>query len=226
MVSMSMVDITGLGGSSITDWLYTSTMTYIPKFISAAILLLISFLVSWIFEKIVRGMLERIEADKWSRKHGLEKAIFGLSITDIISRTVKWYIMILFLREVVLRLDLIELAGFFSAVILWIPSWIIGGAIIIGALMLANFLKEKIKASDMIFNDIIGGAVYVLIMYFAVVLTLPKFGITNTSLLEDVFRYVMIGISVGIAIAIGIGFGFAIKEGPAKNFFSNFKRKK
>ena len=50
-------------------------------------------------------------------------------------------------------------------------------------------------------------------------MALPKFGLTNTSLIEDSFKYLVLGLSLGISIAVGIGFGWAIKEGPAKEFF-------
>ena len=94
---------------------------------------------------------------------------------------------------------------------------------LIEGVIFADFVRRQIKKEIFPFNETIGELIYGTIIFFAIVMALPEFGLENTNLLEDSFKYIVLGISVGISLAIGIGFGWAIKEGPAKNFFKKRK---
>ena len=196
-----------------------------PKLLVVIVTILTGWFIGQLVEQVVKKALIKLKLDETIKKKNLEKAIFGLSMTNLISSFMKWYIVLVFLKEAIVRIELTSLAQFFDAVLMAIPDWILGGMILIGAMILGNFFSDKIKEREFIFSEVVGGIVYFFIMYIAVVLTLPKFGFVNTALLEDVFRYLILGISIGLALALGISFGFALRE-PASEFIKKWQKKK
>jgi len=198
---------------------FTVALMALPKVITALLILIVGWFIAKISEIIIRKLLIASNVDEWIKKMKLKESLFNISITDAASLIVKYYIIIIFLKEAAFRAGLTFLSDMFDALITAVPEITIGAGIIIIALLFADFVKKRLKTMVVPFNESLGEVVYGIIMFFAIVMALPKFGLTNTSLLEDSFKFIVLGISLGISLAIGIGFGWAIKEGPAKNFF-------
>jgi len=196
-----------------------SIIMALPKVVTALVIILIGWLIAKLSEIAIRKLLVATQVDEWLKKMKLKESLYNVSISNTLSIIVKYYILIIFLKEASVRAGLVFLAELIGDLISTIPSIMIGISIVIIALVFADFVRKRIKESLVPFNDQIGEIVYGLIVFFAVVMALPKFGLTNTSLIEDSFKYLVLGLSLGISIAVGIGFGWAIKEGPAKEFF-------
>jgi len=197
----------------------------IPKIVTALLVLILGWFIAKLSEIIVKKLLTASKVDEWIEKKKLKKTLYGVSITDAGSLIVKYYVLIIFFKEAAYRASLIFLSDMFDTLIAAIPNITIGAGIVILGLLFADFIRKKIRKAVIPFNDTIAEVTYGIIIFFAVVMALPKFGLTNTSLLEDSFKFIVLGISLGISLAIGIGFGWAIKEGPAKQFFKKSKKK-
>jgi len=195
----------------------------VPKALTAFIILIAGWFIAKISEKIIYKLLTTMQVDEWIEHNKLKKTLFNINFSSLLSVVFKYYIILVFIKEAALRADLSALAELFNVFLNAIPDIVTGVIIMILALILADFLKNKVRESRFPFNETIAGIIYGLVIFFALVMALPKFGFTNTSLLEDSFKYLVLGVGVGIAIAIGIGFGWAIKEGPAKEFFKKWK---
>jgi hypothetical protein len=196
-----------------------SIIMALPKVVTALIIILLGWLIAKISEIAIKKLLIATQVDEWLKKMKLKESLYNLSISNTLSIIVKYYIIIIFLKEASVRAGLVFLAELIGDLINAIPNIMIGISIAIIALVFADFVRKRIKESLVPFKDQIGEIVYGIIVFFAIVMALPKFGLTNTSLIEDSFKYLVLGLSLGISIAIGIGFGWAIKEGPAKEFF-------
>ena len=195
----------------------------LPKAITALLILFLGWVIGKISEIIVRKILVASQVDEWIKKKRLKESLFNINLAHVGGLLVKYYIIVVFLKEASVRAGLTFLADMFDALLTAIPDIIIGASIIIVGLLFADFIRKKIKKALIPFNENVAEVTYGIIIFFAIVMALPKFGITNTSLIEDSFKYIILGVSVGISIAIGIGFGWAIKEGPAKEFFKKKK---
>ncbi len=204
--------------------LFNSVIQAVPKALTALLLILIGWVLAVIAASILRKALIRAGIDDWLEKRNLKKALFNISVSEVGAIAIKWYIIIIFLREVSFRIGLEALTTLLDGIIAAIPNLIVGVGIIIGALAVASVLRDKISKEKFIFSEIVGSVIYGVIIYFAIILALPKLGFYNISVLEDTFKFFVIGVSVGVSVAIGIGFGFAIKEGPAKNFFKKWNK--
>ena len=207
--------------TDIVSWLINSVALSLPKVIAALIILLIGWIIAVLLERLVKGALKKIKLDAWAAKNNIKKALFGLSLEESISKFTKWYIVLLFIVEAANRVDMANIALFFQTIIALIPTWLVGAGMLIISLYIGHWAKENITKSKMAFSDIVGGIVYGLVVYFGIVLALPKFGFENTEILIEAFKLFVGGVAVGLAIAIGIGFGMALKD-PAKKFLKKW----
>ena len=208
--------------------MWTTTITLlgqsIPKIIVALLILVFGWIISTFIGKILKRGLQQIKLDKRAELKGVKKALFGISIEDASASLLKWYMFLLFIREAITKLSMTDLANFVGSIITLIPTWIVGAGMIVVCLIIGHWFREKISDSKIMFAEVVGNAVYGLVIYFGIVLALPKFGFTDITILNDAFRFVVGGLSGGIAIAVGIGFGLALKE-PAKKILHKWIKK-
>lgn len=208
----------------IWTWLVNSLAQSFPKIIAALAILLLGWIIAVFCGKILRRGLQQVKLDKRADVRGIKKALFDISLEKATGDILKYYIFLLFLREAVVKVEMTALADFFSAIITLIPTWFVGAGMIVISLVLAHWFREKISISKFVFGSVIGNVIYGLILYFGIVLALPKFGFTDITILNDAFRFVVGGLSAGAAIAIGLGFGLALKE-PAKKLIHKWTKK-
>lgn len=195
-----------------------------PKIIAALVILLLGWILAVFCGKILRRGLQQIKLDKRADVRGIKKALFDISLEKTMGDILKYYVFLLFLREAAIKVEMTSLSEFFSAIITLIPTWLIGAGMIVISLVLAHWFREKVSTNKFLFGSVIGNIIYGLVLYFGIVLALPKFGFTDITILNDAFRFVVGGLSAGAAIAIGLGFGLALKE-PAKKLISKWTKK-
>jgi hypothetical protein len=183
--------------------------------LSGAIIIIIGWVLSKIVEKIVRKTLQELDVHKWEKKNHIDRALYGIKLTDIIIFVIKWYIVLLFLNEAATEVKLPFVASIIQSVLLLVPQIGMGSLFMIAALIFGHKISERVEKSKLLFGKIGAKVLYLIIIYFALVMALPKFGFENTEILVDTFRILMAGLALGGAIAIGIGFGTALKE-PAQ----------
>ncbi len=223
MVNDSLINFVELPAQALRESV-NSIILSLPRVITALLILLLGWVIAKISEVIIFRLLVASGFDEWVARVKLKKSLFNISISRSGSLIVKYYIILVFLQEASSRAGLSFLANMFNSVLTAIPNITIGSIILVIALLFADFVRRNIKRNVIPFNEAIAEVIYGVIIFFAIVMALPKFGLTNTSLLEDSFKYIVLGISLGISLAIGIGFGWAIKEGPAKEFFKKRRR--
>lgn len=203
----------------LTGWFYSNLREVIPKAITASAIVVIGYIVAKIIEKLSKRILRSIELNKWTEEKGIRESLFGIDLEKNISEVLKWYVILLFFREAFSNVGMETIASFFSKILVLLPSWAIGLGILAIFLIIADKLRRRIKDTGIIFSSIAGDIGYGIVLFFGLVLALPKFGFKNINILVDSFKILVGGFSAGVALAIGIGFGMAIKEGPAREFF-------
>jgi hypothetical protein len=205
--------------------MWESLVNFLPDLLASVAIIIFGWIFAVIVEKVIKKAMRGAKVDVWSRKVGLEKALFGSSLTSLSSKALKWYIVIVTLSQASLSLGLMGITDFVNSILLWVPNAIVGMLMVVGGLAFASFVSEGVRKQEMIFSDIGASVAYGVIIYFAIVLALPKFGFENVEILVDAFVYIIAGISAGIAIAIGLAFGLALRE-PIEEIIKRSGRKK
>ncbi|MBR9678762.1 MAG: hypothetical protein GON13_00660 [Nanoarchaeota archaeon] len=201
---------------NMVNWLVDSLATAVPLLLSGAIIIIIGWVLSKIVEKIVRKSLHEFEFSKWEKKNDIDNALYGVKLSDVIIFSLKWYVVLLFLNEAATEVNLPFVASIIQLILLLVPNWFLGTLFLGIALIFGHKVSSRVEKSRLLFGKIGARIIYLVTLYFALVMALPKFGFENTEILVDTFRLLVAGVSLGGAIAIGIGFGAAMKE-PAKS---------
>lgn len=222
-----MVDVTTLPVveplTAMIDWLITTTARTIPIILSSVLILFLAWLVSKVVEKVVLKSLQELKLKEWEDKHEIRNALFGISLKDLASNIARWFVFLLIIKEAAGELGITFISNLIETLWVMLPDWFFGSAMIIGALLLAHGAHRKIETSPIFISKFGSKAVYLVIVYFGLVLALPKFGFQNTEILVDTFILIIGGLAAGIAIAIGVAFGSALKE-PAKKMIEDFMK--
>ncbi len=171
--------------------------------------------------KITKDFLVNIGLESELGKHKIADSLGGIPISNILASIVKWYTvflciwqgLIIFNASFGLSQEFNKLGSVMEGILIgYMPEAVLGLLVIMVALIIADFTGSSIRRRNVKFSEIIAIGAETVIVFFGAVLTLPKFGIQNVSILEDSFKILMIGISLGIAIAIGLG----LKDAVAK----------
>jgi len=201
--------------TTFVNWVAESTLLILPILINVAIILLLGWLVAKSLEKVLLKLLKELGFNDWEERHKIKKALYGLELSKVMALSLKWYIFLVFINEAAVQLNLTIITQLIQAILIVAPNWVTGIALLGGASILGSMVSEHLVKYKILFGDVAGKIAYIIIVYFALVLALPKFGFENTAILTDSFRLLAAGFSAGIAIAVGISFGIALKQ-PAK----------
>ena len=102
-----------------------------------------------------------------------------MALSSILAGIVKWYIIMLFVGQGTTKLGLEKLTLFMDNLLEYIPNAILGILVIIVALMIANFMSMRIKRRKLEFGEILSLGMEAIVIFFGIVLALPKFGVEN-----------------------------------------------
>jgi len=162
--------------------------------------------------KVVREGLEQLGLHDQMSAHGIEGAFGGLRLSEIIGGICKWYIVLLFMNEGSVKLDLPILSKVIGSFVDYIPDALSGLFILLASLLIAKFAASRIKLVKLSFAELLALGVQATIVFFGLVLSLPIFvDQLDVSILTDSFKIMVVGVSMGTAIALGLG----LKDGIA-----------
>lgn len=170
-------------------------------------------IVGAIVYKIIKAALDSIRVEERMAKHGLHDALGGLQLTKVIAGIFMIYVIIVLIGsgiDVVAgrsgeEFNEVRLVVMFRSLVELYPEFVLGGFIIIAGALAGDFMQEHIRRSKTsLASDSLGFLVQGIILFFAIILALPKFQIQDT-ILADSFKIVVAGLSIGLAIAMGLG---------------------
>jgi phage shock protein PspC (stress-responsive transcriptional regulator) len=198
--------------------LFTSFLSFLPKIVSALIILLIGWFLGYFIGSLIKKILEKVKLDEH-----LVKRKSSISISGIISTIIKWSIYLAFIWVAVDVVEISALSELMRSIVLeFLPGIIWGIVILIAGYAIADYIRVSIERSKIFYSDLISKIVFWLIIYISLGLALPKFGIDPT-LVNNILLILIACIGVGIAIALGLGLKDVIRE-EAKKYLKKIKR--
>jgi hypothetical protein len=189
----------------------------IPRVISAAIILLIGYIigrsVGWVISKI----LTKMNFENTMDKTGLGQAVShsGWSMTKIISTAVRWFIYIFFITAAVNALQFTQLAQALTSIWLWIPNLVAFIIILVIGSIIAEFVgnwaKNELPARGVPGGKAIGlgakGILYAIV--FVTAITQLQIG---AGILNMVISALVWGMAAALAIGLGVGLAYGLKD--------------
>ena len=204
--------------------LWYGVVDAVPGIIAAIIVLIVGYIVACILGRIVRGILEKINFDKWVvQKTDLTRVLGKFKLSRFLGTITKWYTFILFLPTAAGLIYLEPLSAFLLEVARWIPNVIVAVILALIGLMAADYVDHRITETKAKAAGTIAWIAKVVIYVFTVLIVLAQIGI-RVEVARSSFLIVLAGIMLGIALMIGIGFGLALQD-EAKKLIQKAKKK-
>jgi len=206
----------------IENLMINSLFNFLFNILGFVIFVVLGLLIGGVLYKIAKDTLVAIGLEAELEKHKVADTLGGLPLSSILAGILKWYVVIIFVKQGVELLQLPTLSDAMNQLYLYIPQAILGVLILLATLIIADLASSNVKKKGYAFSDLIGLGVEVVILFFGVILALPRLlgvqdpegrvFIQSLSVMTDSFKFLMIGVAAGIAIAVGLGLKDAIMK--------------
>ncbi len=186
-----------------------ATWNFIYPGVVAFVVAVVGYLLAVITEAIVRKAFKGLYYEEWFAAHGVDRAFLGINITDLIAVLTKWWVFLGFFAQAVTYLGM-PLVTNMAVALYNIYVSIALGIIYLGiGLIVATYVGIKMRENNIYGGELTVKAVQAVIVYFALVAALPRFGIQDTYLLTKAIEISLwaaaIAFGLGLGIAIGLG---------------------
>ncbi len=209
--------------------LVEQSSTFISNFISAALIILIGWLVAKGTSFILKSFLSKIGIDKLGDKiqnmEVLKKYSFDFKLSSIIASIVYILIMLFLSIAAADTLGVPAISNMFLMLVNFIPKLIVAIIMTLLGLFLSDLARKFVDSLCKSFNikagKLISMAVFFFLSFISVIMAMGQAGI-NTKLLESSFNIMI----AGLALAFSIGYGIASKDILINILSSIYSRRK
>ena len=208
--------------SSILGQFLHSFINFLPRLGGAIILLIIGWVVGSLVGKGIKRILVRYRIDQ---RIARGKKLF-LRLSEVIPLIISWLIYLIFIQAALSEevLGIPTLAEMVGAIISFLPGLLEGVIIVIVGYALAEYIREQIERSKLVYSEIVGNVLFFFIIYVSIALALPLWGI-NPSLVNNILLIIIGSVGAGLAIAIGLGLKDIVRE-EAKKYLKRIKKRR
>lgn len=198
-------------------------ISFIPRFLSGFIVLLIGIIIATFLRQIVGETLKFIKFESFLKKYGVPQSKDAANWSTILSEIVRWFVVIVFLVPAAQVWGLGKFVDVLSNLLLYLPNVFIAVLLLIVGFVVSKLVfdlllasvrgvsKESAKGVAMV------GRWAVLIFVFLVVLN--QLGIAS-----DLIRILFSGIVAMVALAGGLAFGLGGKD-AARDIIESLRKK-
>lgn len=185
---------------------------FIPSFAGALLVLLGGWLVAKLIKAVSFTLFKKLKLDNLSEQSGLAKALVHMGIkqrfSECLANTLFVLVLLVFIVAATDVLGLEKVSNALTSLTQFIPKLIAALAILMGGLLLANYVKSlvqsSLEASGIDYAKPVASATYLLVLLLVV-----SFAISQLDVDATLFNYligIVIGaVAIGSAISIGLG---------------------
>ncbi len=182
----------------------------------AAVLAICGYILGWIAELITKYVIKKCYYEEFFQRYNIDRAFLGISIRDLAGTLVKWWIFLGFLAQAVALFGLTQITDMFIALYNLYVSVAVGIIYLAIGATIAKYVGDRMRAKRVFGGGITIAGVQGIIMYFALIAALPKFGITDTYILTRAIELFIwagaVAFGLGVGIALGLGAQDTVKE--------------
>jgi hypothetical protein len=217
MDSVNNVLISTLNGS------VSTIFSFIPRFLSGFIILLIGIIIAIFLRQLVTEALKFIKFESFLKKYGVPESKENAQWSVIIAEIVRWFVIIVFLVPTADVWGLGKFVDVLNNLLLFLPNVFIAVLLLLVGFVVSKLVYDLLIASvrglskDSARTIAMVGRWSVLIFVFLVVLN--QLGIAS-----DLIRILFSGIVAMVALAGGLAFGLGGKD-AARDIIEKLRKK-
>jgi len=183
---------------------------HLPNILGSLLLILVGWLLARALRStIIRlsgrldGLVRKQATDDFLKRFGVERPA-----SNVIGSIVFWLVFLVFFTAATETLGLPVLATWLSGVSYYLPRILVAALIILAGLLAGNLAREAISAAattaGLNYGQLLGRAVYVIILLIAIVTAVDQLGIESRFLTLTI-TIVIAALIGGAALAFGLG---------------------
>ncbi len=217
MDSVNNVLISTLNGS------VSTIFSFIPRFLSGFIILLIGIIIATFLRQLVQEVLKFVKFEVFLKKYGVPESKENAQWSVIIAEIVRWFVIIVFLVPTADVWGLGKFVDVLNNLLLFLPNVFIAVLLLLVGFVVSKLVYDLLLASvrglskDSARTIAMVGRWSVLTFVFLVVLN--QLGIAS-----DLIRILFSGIVAMLALAGGLAFGLGGKD-AAKDIIDKLRKK-
>lgn len=204
--------------------MFSKLMNTIPDVVSAVFIFIIGLIISKIVSKGVRKALTKIGIDKIGEKLNeidiVQKANIEIKISTILSKTLYYFLMLLFAVASTSVLGIPEISNLFADIFNFIPRLVVALIVLILGTLIADALRKMVhtglKSLGVASAGILSSVVFYFLFINIVISALSQAEINTEFLAQNIS--IVIG---GVIAAFAIGYGLASRDVMA-NMIASF----
>ena len=191
---------------------FSTVGNFLPKLVSAIIILIIGYIIAKIVGGIVVRVLRAIKfnsvADKVGINSTLAKSGLKSDASGLLGKMGFWMVMFTTLILFFNNLGLTAVSDLLQQAVAFIPKLLVGCILLIIGMYAANFLKDLViatlKGGGFQSPNLVGNITYGAVMFLVVSMVLNQIGIGG-DIVNTLVTSVLGGLSIATAIAFGLG---------------------
>jgi len=198
-------------------------ITFVPKLVIGLIIILVGIIIASIVKEIVLQILKTLKVEMLLKRYGVPEAKDELTWTNILSETVRWFLIIAFLVPAADIWGLPRVSILINEFLLYIPNVFVAAIIALVGFVVARIAHNVILASAKGLSrdtaSTIATVTHWAIIVFVVLAVLNQLGVAT-----DLIRILFIGFVAMLAIAGGLAFGLGGQD-TARGILEAIKNK-
>ena len=196
-----------------------SIIAFLPRLISALIILIIGWIIGAAIGKAVKSIAQRGSLDQHVRGTPLGR-VAGSSqnpVATLLGKIAAWFIYVLAIIAAADALAIPILSQWLTRALSYLPSFIAGLLIIVFGFIIADVIADVIQRSEMSsYTRMFADAVKVFLYFNFIVIGLATMGI-EVQILYFFARAFAWGLAIAIGLGVGIAFGWGGKDYVSNN---------
>ncbi len=202
---------------------FYAVVSFIPKFLTGLVILLIGIIVASIVRQILVEIFKALKVESYLKKYGVPEARQEFAWTNILAEIVRWFVIVVFLIPTADVWGLPRIITVLNEFLNYLPNVFVAAVIAMVGFVFARLSHDVILASvkgvDSQTATTIASVTRWAINVFVILAVLSQLGVAT-----DLIRILFTGLVAMLAIAGGIAFGLG-GQNTAKDVVEGLRKK-
>jgi hypothetical protein len=198
---------------------WTAVGAYMPKLVSALILIILALVFAKLFQYIAEKALKLLRVDKLQKNKTVAKTLhtaeINVDIVSIVGRVVFWSVIAIFALTIADVLQLAAMRDVIREFVAYLPNVLAAAVVLTVAVAGARIIRDVVRASlarmRVDYANGVAMVTFYVLMIFGVVMALDQLGFETTILTNNITVII-----AGIMLAFGLAFGLGGRDTAGK----------